>query len=316
MDKKDRANKRRQDKHHKKPPPTAKTSAGDKSSKEQKPPSSAPLIVYDDPFSRRPIESNWSRERDLPVGHSDSDDDDEDHQLRAADLEKLLQLPPSASGHFFLSTEKHWIDDQANENIVSGKNQQQQYGQYFRIDTKQLNLSLGTIPFHERNGYSEDLFSKREIDSMVLKTTYETRKYQDYCNKQQLPSKMADPTPRVTPPVKCLIGPDALPPGQPPAASEPTVQPPQPVPCLVGPMALPPELRHDPNVTGSYASAQAPEVLPVDVVPIEESNAQDATEGTTGSKEDKEKTNTARKDTAPSETKEDIQQWLDDILDS
>ncbi|KAL1378705.1 hypothetical protein pipiens_001468 [Culex pipiens pipiens] len=315
MDKKDRANKRRQDKHHKKPPPSAAAAGKDKSSKKDQkpaaaPPSSAPFIVYDDPYSRRPIEPNWSRDRDLPpaAGLGDSSDED-DAQLHAADLEKLLQLPPSASGHFFLSTEKHWAEDQTA--IVSGR--------HFRIDSKQLNLCLGTIPFHERNGYPAELFSKREIDSMALKASFETKKYQDYCQKQQA-GKMSEPVPRVIPPpVKCLIGPDALPPGpEPPQEVVQPAPPPRPVPCLIGPMALPPELRHDPNVTGSYANA-APSA-PVDVVPIEEEVVPVADQSSSSSKEkDQSQTvnATAQNDGATtSETKEDIQAWLDDILDA
>uniref|UniRef100_A0A1Q3FCP3 Uncharacterized protein n=1 Tax=Culex tarsalis TaxID=7177 RepID=A0A1Q3FCP3_CULTA len=305
MDKKDRANKRRQDKHHKKPPPSA-VAAKDKSSKKSAPaaaaPSSASLIVYDDPYSRRPIEPNWSRDREL----SDSDDDENDDQLRAADLEKLLQLPASASGHFFLSTEKHWAEDQTTA-IVSGR--------HFRIDSKQLNLCLGTIPFHERNGYPAKLFSKRELDSMTLKASYEKKKYQDYCNSKQHAGKMSESVPRVVPPpVKCLIGPDALPPGPEPQIAICPAAPPRPVPCLIGPMALPPELRHDPNVTGSYASSAAP----VEVVPLGGDPVPGAGEGSSGSKKEKAtaQTDEAAKTTTPGETKEDIQAWLDDILDA
>lgn len=320
MDKKDRANKRRQDKHHKKPPPSA--AAKDKPGKKEPPAApqqnSAPLIVYDDPYSRRPIEPNWSRDRDLPPasGLRDSSDED-DGQLLAADLEKLLQLPPSASGHFFLSTEKHWAaEDQ--QTIVSSS------GQHFRIDSKQLNLCLGTIPFHERNGYPVDLFSKRELDSMTLKASFEAKKYQDYRSKQKMSGEST--TPRV--PAPCLIGPDALPPGEPPVEVRPP--PPRPMPCLIGPMALPPELRHDPNVTGSWAAAAAvqvqeevPVVVQQDVVPIggDEVMPEETGSSTGKSKEDKEKENEAVKvpeaaTAAASETKEDIQAWLDDILDS
>lgn len=330
MDKKDRANKRRQDKHHKKPPPSA-AAAKDKPGKKEAAPavqhqSSAPLIVYDDPYSRRPIEPNWSRDRDLPpVGPEDSSSDD-DGQLLAADLEKLLQLPPSASGHFFLSTEKHWIED---------SQQQQQAiftGQHFRIDSKQLNLCLRTIPFHERNGYPAELFSKRELDSIALKATFEVKKYQDYRNKQPptTTTKMsAEGSPRVPPtPTPCLIGPDALPPGEPPVEVIRPPTPPRPVPCLIGPMALPPELRHDPNVTGSYKSI--PEQVQDDVVPLGEADGDDdevmpeEVPSSSGgqSKVDKDKSNEAVKvpatttTTTASETKEDIQAWLDDILDS
>lgn len=317
MDKKDRANKRRQDKHHKKPPPSAaKDKPGKKEVPAVQPQNSAPLIVYDDPYSRRPIEPNWSRDRDLP-GPEDSSSDD-DGQLLAADLEKLLQLPPSASGHFFLSTEKHWAEDQQQSTVT---------GQHFRIDSKQLNLCLRTIPFHERNGYPVELFSKRELDSIALKASFEVKKYQDYRSKQPpATTKMSgEGSPRVPPtPTPCLIGPDALPPEEPPVEVVRPPAPPRPMPCLIGPMALPPELRHDPNVTGSYKSIPAEQVPAVqeDVVPLgddDEVMPEEVPSSSSGkSKEDKDKSNEAVKvpATTASETKEDIQAWLDDILDS
>lgn len=91
-------------------------------------------------------------------------------------------------------------------------------------------------------------------------------------------------------------------------------------------MALPPELRHDPNVTGSWAAAAVQEEVPVvvqqDVVPIGGDEVMPDETGSSQagkSKEDKEKENEAVKvpeTAATSETKEDIQAWLDDILDS
>lgn len=322
MDKKDRANKRRQDKHHKKPPPTKTTSKAPKDSQSSSAVSqSAPLIVYDDPYSRRPIEPNWNRERrDLPSDDSGSDDD----QLRAADLEKLLQMPPSASGHFFLSNERHWIDETAEPSIVSGKSNQQ-YGRYFQIDTNKLNVCLSTIPLYERNGYSEELFSEREIDSMKLRATTESNKYRDICSKLESIRKMSDRPNKA--PIKCLIGSDALPPVEP---QRQEVPPAQPVPCLLGPAALPSELRNDAEVTRSVESSVMErfgevsignrvrtETANDDVVPIGGDNEVFDLNSPGGpSKSEKEQSNEARKEVATkTETKEDIQQWLDDILD-
>lgn len=82
-------------------------------------------------------------------------------------------------------------------------------------------------------------------------------------------------------------------------------------------MALPPELRHDPNVTGSYANA-APSA-PVDVVPIEEEVLPVAEQSSSKENDQSQAAKaTAQKDgaTTTSETKEDIQAWLDDILDA
>lgn len=320
MDKSVGRDKRRKDKHHKKPPPV-KSGSGTSAGKLQKEAdkanqtTSAPLIVYDDPYSRRPIESNWNSSRNLPSGGSDS----EDEQLRAADFEKLLLMPPSVSGHFFLSTEKHWTAEDSEEPSSS-------IGQYFQIDTKQLNASLATIPFYERNGYPSEVFSKQEIDSMKLKAHYESKRYDELCQRLESSKKMGDGQPQPQPPVKCLIGAGALPP------------PVRLMPCLIGPMALPPELRNDPNVTGSYASSNAPvaerlsEVNPTepggscsagDAVPIGRGHklepVAEGVESSSGQKSSEESAESGgqkgeAKSTAK-ETKEDIQQWLDDILD-
>lgn len=332
MDKSVGRDKRRLDKHHKKPPPVKSSAGGPKKPppKEPVPPSSAPLIVSDDHFSRRPIESNWNAGKNLP---SSEGSDSEDEQLRAADFEKLLQMPPSVSGHFFLSTEKHWISE-SEEGVIAGSGGKggQQYGQqHFQIDTKQLNASLATIPLHERNGYPSEIFSKREIDSMRLKAQLESKKYDELC--QRLSGRMGDKqqTPK-PPPVKCLIGAGALPPPVVRGGQEEPVRPlppapPQPMPCLVGPMALPPELRNDPNVTGSYAAAsrvaeRLREVSLVDQgnrsgdsVPIR--SAENQAGEATSSREQKKDMIAAEEKSTPAgqESKEDIQQWLDDILD-
>lgn len=311
-----------------------KSSSGSSAGKSQKEaentnrtvPTSAPLIVYDDPFSRRPVESNWNSSRNLSSGGSDS----EDEQLRAADFEKLLQMPPSVSGHFFLSTEKHWTTDSEDVSITSGSGKPgQQYGQYFQIDTKQLNASLATIPFYERNGYPCEIFSKQEINSMKLKAQYESNNYDELCQRLESSKKMGDSQPK--PPIKCLIGAGALPPPVNQIRQDP---PARPVPCLIGPMALPPELRNDPNVTGSYASsnvAVAERLSEVnlteggsrsatDAVPIESSNVQEhiaAGVGSSGVEKGNEGNSGGKREVQPAakETKEDIQQWLDDILD-
>lgn len=329
MDKSVGRDKRRKDKHHKKPPPE-KSSCSSSTGKSQKEasnsnrtaPTSAPLIVYDDPYSKRPIESNWNNSRNLSSGDSDS----EDEQLRAADFEKLLQMPSSVSGHFFLSTEKHWIIDIDEPSIASGVGKSgQQYGQYFQIDTKQLNASLATIPFYERTGYPCEIFSKREIESMKLKAQLESNKYEELCQRSNFSKKMGDNQPK--PPIKCLVGAGALPPAV--DLEQPTV-PIRPPPCLMGPMSLPPELRSDPNVTGSYASSNSAvadrlgevnlsdggDGSSKDAVPIGRNSEQEQTSadlGTSGA-EGKSGSKGSVQSTAQ-ETKEDIQQWLDDILD-
>ncbi|XP_058823882.1 uncharacterized protein LOC131684763 [Topomyia yanbarensis] len=309
MDKSIGKDKRRLDKRHKKPPPV-KTGSKGQTQKEFKNnktvPSSEPLLVYDDRYSKRNIEPNWNTRQDLSS-------DSENEQSRAADFEDLLRVPHSVSGHFFLSNEKHWVSEAAEPAIISGKSNQQ-FGNYFKIDTKHLNASLATIPFYERNGYPPDIFTNQDIKSMKLKAELEEIKYKKLIGNLNTSQKMAN-RPK-SPPAKCLIGADALPSRPSQESAAPVImQPPQPVPCLIGPLALPPELRNDPNVTGSYAAAggiadRLSEVT-ITTVPVTEESVPIRTDATVqdlpnaGRKEDVEKT----------ETKEDMQQWLDDILD-
>uniref|UniRef100_A0A182J1F4 Uncharacterized protein n=1 Tax=Anopheles atroparvus TaxID=41427 RepID=A0A182J1F4_ANOAO len=157
MDKTDLRNKRRQDKSHKKvpPPKPGKQTVTLKVTRTTVPEvqHTAPLVVCDQRYGKRQIQQNWTEDRDLPSDGNES----EDEQLNAADFEKLLAVPPSTSGHFLLSSEKHWL---APETGLLGEDQKTCYNEYFRIDTKLLNASLECIPFHQRLGYDESLFSR------------------------------------------------------------------------------------------------------------------------------------------------------------
>uniref|UniRef100_A0A182QGX9 Uncharacterized protein n=1 Tax=Anopheles farauti TaxID=69004 RepID=A0A182QGX9_9DIPT len=152
MDKSSLAAKRRQDKSHKKvPPPKPAKQKADKP-KAPEVQHTAPLVVHDDRYGKRQLQQNWTEGRDFPPSGSDT----EDEQLQAADFEKLLELPPSSGGHFLLSSEKHWLQSSTD---LLGEDENNRYSEYFRIDTKQLNARLGCIPFFERHGYDEALFT-------------------------------------------------------------------------------------------------------------------------------------------------------------
>ncbi|XP_055605388.1 arp2/3 complex-activating protein rickA [Uranotaenia lowii] len=369
MDKSVGKDKRRQDKAHKKPHPVKqKANKIGKPTKEVAPvPAPEPLIDYDDRFSKRPIESNFNC--DLPSSGSDS----EDEQQKAADFEKLLQIPASTSGHFFLSSEKHWVKEAQEPSIASGKTAHQ-YGQYFKIDTAQLNLGLVSIPLHERNHYPVDIFTSREIDILKLKAELESQKYiKKYKSSPLVHSKLktikmnADSnfgSENAIPPqpIPCLIGPDALPvepiPPQPfpcligPDALPAEPIPPQPIPCLIGPDALPAE----PIPPQPYPCLIGPDAFPGGVNPLRPTpcligpsalprGASDSTTAVSGISErmssvkvsnssatdndvvpidngessvDNKKESGKNKPTQGGEqrqTKEDMQQWLDDILE-
>lgn len=316
MDKTVGRDKRLKDKRHKKPPPV-KPSPGRPNKPQKEVPTSAPLIVCDDPYSRRQIESNWNSGKNLP---SSEGSDSEDEQLRAADFEKLLQMPPSVSGHFFLSTEKHWVSENEEKPVFSSTDAQQ----YFQIDTKLLISGLATIPFYERNDYPIHIFSKQELDSMKLKAHYESKNYDELCQRLELIDNMGDKQQTPKQPIKCLIGANALPPTVERSLVEPETVPSQPVPCLIGPMSLPPELRSNTNTTGDAPATNpghiterlgAVKISIGDTVPIGSGDSQAGLPTT--SEETKRNDNAAQDKTKATgkDTKEDIQQWLDDILD-
>ncbi|XP_058454383.1 uncharacterized protein LOC131432255 [Malaya genurostris] len=310
MDKSIGKDKRRLDKRFKKPPPGK---SGNKRQSHQKEvnvktvPPTDPLYVYDDRYSKRTIEPNWNSQQELSS-------DSENEQSKAADFENLLHVPHSVSGHFFLSTEKHWVSEAAEPAIISGKSNQQ-YGNYFKIDTKHLNAGFATIPFHERNGYPADIFSEQEINSMKLKAELEKTKYKQLCSNLEASKQMSDKNTKQRP-AKCLIGTDAVPPQSAQENVTPIKErPPRPSPCLIGPWALPQVQRNNPDVTASRTEANAiterlNEVKIEDASAIEESVPIRADTVVQNVANDGDKGAAAKP-----ETKEDIQQWLDDILD-
>uniref|UniRef100_A0A182KCG0 Uncharacterized protein n=1 Tax=Anopheles christyi TaxID=43041 RepID=A0A182KCG0_9DIPT len=206
--------KRRQDKVHKKPPPPKPT----KQRTTTKPPEiqhTAPLVVCDDRYGKREIQQNWTEERNLPS----SDSDTEDEQLQAADFEKLLELPPSSATHFLLSSEKRWLNPDTE---LPGEDEKNRYSEYFRVDTKLLNASLGCIPFYERHGYDQALFSTLELNLMRQKAEIHTNKFQQTF-ADQLSSSIKDDGPT----------------SQKNKENMPLPRKPQPTPCFVGKFAKP-----------------------------------------------------------------------------
>ncbi|XP_053670046.1 uncharacterized protein LOC128720403 [Anopheles nili] len=294
MDKSSYAAKRRQDKFHKSahPPNPAKQ----KSATPKETPAiqhTAPLVVVDSQrYKKRDIQQNWSEEQYPPSCDSDSDDE----QLQAADFEHLLELPPSSGGHFLLSTEKHWLN---SDTELPGEDQKNCYSDYFRIDTKLLNASFSCIPFYERHQYEQSLFTTLELNLMRQKSELNTRKYQQAGVQKSgaIPSEHSE---------KMSVS-----------------KKPQPVPCLIGKLSAPKsvsaadvktkipdpavEQNSDKSVGINTAEAKMsrltvnPNADSADVKRVPIDSVKPA-----GSKVQQ---------SSAKETKEDIQQWLDDILE-
>ncbi|XP_052867484.1 uncharacterized protein LOC128273534 [Anopheles cruzii] len=291
MDKASQAAKRRQDKHHKKVPPPKPAKA--KQTEKPKAPDvqhTAPLVVVEARYSKRQIEQNWNEKRDLPAGHDDGSDDE---QLGAADFEKLLELPASSGGHFLLSSEKHWLEPDSG---LPGADEKNRFGEYFHIDTKQLRASLGAIPFYQRYGYDEALFGARDLNLMRQKAEMIAQKLK-HTNTNT--SSFTD--------------------SQKGKETTTLLEKPRPTPCLVGSMALPKETTESSelgNVTRELdvivekkfdALTIEPKVTPVTTVETvpETSIAKSETSGKS----------VPTSSPSSNDTKEDIQQWLDDILE-
>ncbi|XP_058060044.1 uncharacterized protein LOC131210769 [Anopheles bellator] len=288
MDKASQAAKRRQDKHHKKVPPPKPAKA--KQTEKPKAPDvqhTAPLVVVEARYSKRQIEQNWTEQRELPKGRNDDSDDE---QLGAADFEKLLELPASSGGHFLLSSEKHWLEPDSG---LPGTDEKDRFGQYFHIDTKQLRTSLGAIPFYQRYGYDEALFGARELNLMRQKAeTIAQKLNQANTNMNNFTDSQK--------------------------VKETTSLPerPRPTPCLVGSMALPKETSKPSDPYNVTRETDAVVEKKFDALTIEQTITQ-VTAVETVPETSIVKPEHSPKSVPPStkDTKEDIQQWLDDILE-
>uniref|UniRef100_A0A4Y0BGT3 Uncharacterized protein n=1 Tax=Anopheles funestus TaxID=62324 RepID=A0A4Y0BGT3_ANOFN len=292
MDKSSYAAKRRQDKVHKKPPPPkpAKQKSSQKAPEVQH---TAPLVVCDDRYGKRQLQQN----RNVDQGLSPSDSDSDDGQLHAPDFEKLLELPPSSANHFLLSSEKRWLHPDTD---LPGEDEQNRYSEYFRIDTKLLNASLGCIPFYERHGYDQGLFSTLELNLMRQKADSHTNKFQQ-TYADQLPSQtQSGPISRKK-------------------ENMPPPKKPQPPPCFVGAFAKPvddssaksPQTKYEPEKDSTNAMETKMRKLAVDPEPSKiVTNVVAPTVPAVQTV-----TTTKQPASTSKDTKEEIQQWLDDILD-
>lgn len=75
----------------------------------------------------------------------------------------LLLAPKSVGSHFVFSNEKCWNTDPeeatASDQILLG-------GQHFRFNLVEFEQQMATIPFYKRQDYDADLFSAKEVEDM------------------------------------------------------------------------------------------------------------------------------------------------------
>lgn len=82
--------------------------------------------------------------------------------MSAADFEMLLLAPKSVGSHFVFSNEKSWSTD-TDEGVVD---QTLLGGHHFRFNLVEFEQQMATIPFYQRQDYGVDLFSDKEIEEM------------------------------------------------------------------------------------------------------------------------------------------------------
>ncbi|CAG4961646.1 unnamed protein product [Colias eurytheme] len=114
-------------------------------------------------YKKKEILSNWSK-YEMPIESYEEIDEQEN---LGADYETLATAPLSVGGHFQFKHEKSW-DTNTGPSL---------YDKYFDINMKNLNTALSTIPFFERNGIDQSIFSEIDIQNMNHRATKFKQKY-------------------------------------------------------------------------------------------------------------------------------------------
>lgn len=113
---------------------------------------------YNQTFSKRKLENNWSKYEELP-------DEEDNEQLLAANFEEMLLGPKTVGNHFTFSSEKHWDNLDANDASFP----QTQTENLFKLNLNLLKNGLGALPFDIRLGYPPELFNDDEITDITTK---------------------------------------------------------------------------------------------------------------------------------------------------
>ncbi|XP_038212472.1 uncharacterized protein LOC119832787 [Zerene cesonia] len=114
-------------------------------------------------YKKKEILSNWSK-YEMPIESYEEIDEQEN---LGADYETLVSAPLSVGGHFQFKHEKSW-DTNAGPSV---------FDKYFDINMKNLNTALLTIPFFERNGINQSIFTEIDVQNMNHRATKFKQKY-------------------------------------------------------------------------------------------------------------------------------------------
>lgn len=115
------------------------------------------LLDYDhkQQYVKRKLVSNWDR-------YDEPSNEEEDPQLMAADFEKILSTPQSVGSYFTFASERDWTEDGGN-GIINN---------LFKLDLSMLENGIGRLPFYVRHDMPKDHFLAEEIADMNQRVNY------------------------------------------------------------------------------------------------------------------------------------------------
>lgn len=105
-------------------------------------------------YSKRKVLSNVERYKELS-----DDDNDENGQMSAADFQQLLSASTSIGDHFTFAAERSW----AQNDEFSASDEGSMAIELFKLNISNLKNGLGRLPFHLRQGLDVTLFTDEEL---------------------------------------------------------------------------------------------------------------------------------------------------------
>lgn len=96
------------------------------------------------------------------------DDDDDNGQMSAADFEQLLFASKSIGDHFTFAAERSWLEN--DDQNQSDDNSIA--ADLFKLNISNLTNGIGSLPFYLRQGLDKELFTEDEIRDMNKKVKY------------------------------------------------------------------------------------------------------------------------------------------------
>ncbi|XP_073835677.1 apoptosis and caspase activation inhibitor isoform X2 [Musca autumnalis] len=101
-------------------------------------------------------------------------EDEENEQMRAGDFHLMSQMPLSVGGHFKFSSEKQW-EQAENEAFLDNT----EASEYFTLNLKLINVGLQTIPFYKRMDFSSSMFTNEQLVGMEKTAELAEKTYQN-----------------------------------------------------------------------------------------------------------------------------------------